>query len=122
MSSLHRDLHVLTHSVPNRRSSARRTARHAHAPTPALVLVDQHNAVFLALVDGARWATGDAARVQAMLAQARQVHHERVFELAVNVFLHVFNAVVLRRSEEHTSELTSLMRISYAVFCLTKKK
>src|SRR3546814_7554892 len=26
-----------------------------------------------------------------------------------------------RRSEEHTSELQSLMRISYAVFCLTKK-
>src|SRR3546814_2572360 len=26
------------------------------------------------------------------------------------------------RSEEHTSELQSLMRISYAVFCLTKKK
>src|SRR3546814_1663337 len=26
------------------------------------------------------------------------------------------------RSEEHTSELKSLMRISYAVFCLTKKK
>src|SRR3546814_8267970 len=29
---------------------------------------------------------------------------------------------VLRRSEEHTSELQSLMRISYAVFCLKKKK
>src|SRR3546814_1600678 len=27
-----------------------------------------------------------------------------------------------RRSEEHTSELQSLMRISYAVFCLQKKK
>src|SRR3546814_6572887 len=27
-----------------------------------------------------------------------------------------------RRSEEHTSELTSLMRISYAVFCLNKKQ
>src|SRR3546814_1588785 len=26
-----------------------------------------------------------------------------------------------KRSEEHTSELQSLMRISYAVFCLTKK-
>src|SRR3546814_6245154 len=26
------------------------------------------------------------------------------------------------RSEEHTSELQSLMRLSYAVFCLTKKK
>src|SRR3546814_1775921 len=29
---------------------------------------------------------------------------------------------VVRRSEEHTSELQSLMRISYAVFCLKKKK
>src|SRR3546814_8516643 len=28
----------------------------------------------------------------------------------------------LGRSEEHTSELQSLMRISYAVFCLKKKK
>src|SRR3546814_7433404 len=31
-------------------------------------------------------------------------------------------AVQLARSEEHTSELQSLMRISYAVFCLKKKK
>src|SRR3546814_1063104 len=30
--------------------------------------------------------------------------------------------VFSRRSEEHTSELQSLMRISYAVFCLKKKK
>src|SRR3546814_2097117 len=29
---------------------------------------------------------------------------------------------VMKRSEEHTSELQSLMRISYAVFCLKKKK
>src|SRR3546814_2860919 len=29
---------------------------------------------------------------------------------------------ILERSEEHTSELQSLMRISYAVFCLKKKK
>src|SRR3546814_7903216 len=29
---------------------------------------------------------------------------------------------VAGRSEEHTSELQSLMRISYAVFCLKKKK
>src|SRR3546814_10801602 len=28
---------------------------------------------------------------------------------------------IIRRSEEHTSELQSLMRISYAVFCLKKK-
>src|SRR3546814_10639808 len=31
-------------------------------------------------------------------------------------------AQVVRRSEEHTSELQSLMRISYAVFCLKKKR
>src|SRR3546814_7816968 len=35
---------------------------------------------------------------------------------------HRRNATPNRRSEEHTSELQSLMRISYAVFCLKKKK
>src|SRR3546814_1282264 len=34
----------------------------------------------------------------------------------------LFDKVWLGRSEEHTSELQSLMRISYAVFCLKKKK
>src|SRR3546814_8616673 len=34
----------------------------------------------------------------------------------------VRNGVSTSRSEEHTSELHSLMRISYAVFCLKKKK
>src|SRR3546814_4717695 len=51
------------------------------------------------------------------------------------VYLHVFDQklttvklpplpakIVTCRSEEHTSELQSLMRISYAVFCLKKKK
>src|SRR3546814_2209552 len=33
----------------------------------------------------------------------------------------VFDAKKVGRSEEHTSELQSLMRISYAVFCLKKK-
>src|SRR3546814_8907277 len=31
------------------------------------------------------------------------------------------SSVLMNRSEEHTSELQSLMRISYAVFCLKKK-
>src|SRR3546814_8172157 len=34
---------------------------------------------------------------------------------------HVDNVQITMRSEEHTSELQSLMRISYAVFCLKKK-
>src|SRR3546814_2871945 len=33
----------------------------------------------------------------------------------------VLAPIIGRRSEEHTSELQSLMRISYAVFCLKKK-
>src|SRR3546814_2878396 len=32
------------------------------------------------------------------------------------------SGIPIERSEEHTSELQSLMRISYAVFCLKKKK
>src|SRR3546814_3406811 len=39
----------------------------------------------------------------------------------VQVTLLVMGGLVIR-SEEHTSELQSLMRISYAVFCLKKKK
>src|SRR3546814_1260980 len=34
---------------------------------------------------------------------------------------HVLRRSTIGRSEEHTSELQSLMRISYAVFCLKKK-
>src|SRR3546814_3861753 len=53
-----------------------------------------------------------------LLALAREVRLflRLIFELAdVEEFAH------RRRSEEHTSELQSLMRISYAVFCLKKK-
>src|SRR3546814_6732681 len=35
--------------------------------------------------------------------------------------IHLVVEIFHRRSEEHTSELQSLMRISYAVFCLKKK-
>src|SRR3546814_2261346 len=37
------------------------------------------------------------------------------------VMLHLAKKAFYPRSEEHTSELQSLMRISYAVFCLKKK-
>src|SRR3546814_8609481 len=38
-----------------------------------------------------------------------------------DVRTNVFDKLLSLRSEEHTSELQSLMRISYAVFCLKKK-
>src|SRR3546814_3115327 len=40
----------------------------------------------------------------------------------VNPDVQVHRVLTEARSEEHTSELQSLMRISYAVFCLKKKK
>src|SRR3546814_4215643 len=43
------------------------------------------------------------------------------FGKAVNILTRAYLRADIR-SEEHTSELQSLMRISYAVFCLKKKK
>src|SRR3546814_3364867 len=50
--------------------------------------------------------------------------HDDVGFAAFGIEQHVgaLAQAVGRRSEEHTSELQSLMRISYAVFCLKKKK
>src|SRR3546814_4996183 len=47
-----------------------------------------------------------------------------MFGISRLVVRHDVNAfrLIFLRSEEHTSELQSLMRISYAVFCLKKKK
>src|SRR3546814_5142813 len=50
--------------------------------------------------------------------------HARLLDAVAGVVLQPLETRGLadRRSEEHTSELQSLMRISYAVFCLKKKK
>src|SRR3546814_2313294 len=50
----------------------------------------------------------------------RRVSHSALFGYIALAIVH--SLVALARSEEHTSELQSLMRISYAVFCLKKKK
>src|SRR3546814_8624879 len=60
-----------------------------------------------------RWnerLAADALRYASELARTRRFQHSREPRGATP------------RSEEHTSELQSLMRISYAVFCLKKKK
>src|SRR3546814_7518646 len=44
-----------------------------------------------------------------------------VLGAAIGIYLPLELMVPIFRSEEHTSELQSLMRISYAVFCLKKK-
>src|SRR3546814_9638465 len=51
-----------------------------------------------------------------LLQQSRDRHQHARLAIAA------LGNLMLDRSEEHTSELQSLMRISYAVFCLKKKK
>src|SRR3546814_6527871 len=77
-----------------------------------------------------------AARVLDQISRTPGVGSTQLFggEYAMNIWLNpdklrgyglsasqVLAAVRGQRSEEHTSELQSLMRISYAVFCLKKK-
>src|SRR3546814_5430203 len=57
--------------------------------------------------------TGDRMRFGTLMAGEDLIRHVIGGTGEVDEFL---------RSEEHTSELQSLMRISYAVFCLKKKK
>src|SRR3546814_8544523 len=54
-----------------------------------------------------------------LLARLTTTFREVGYEAASLALL--ADAAGLKRSEEHTSELQSLMRISYAVFCLKKK-
>src|SRR3546814_1250447 len=71
-----------------------------------------------------RSALGDQIIVDPELADQSNAHRVRPADRPVDGALPAiagkeYNAAI--RSEEHTSELQSLMRISYAVFCLKKK-
>src|SRR3546814_5333150 len=52
---------------------------------------------------------------------ARLLQREASDEVEFRTTAHRFASFIVLRSEEHTSELQSLMRISYAVFCLKTK-
>src|SRR3546814_4989367 len=76
---------------------------------------------------GPRWRTVTAKALHSiegklimLLAHAVTLAEARSYIAALADEAATFDGAV--RSEEHTSELQSLMRISYAVFCLKKKK
>src|SRR3546814_4234906 len=85
-----------------------------------------YTTLFRAALLGGQWRDAGAARVRALLLRGRPVRglparlagrrrrRVRGQGQAAGV------AGRRRRTEEHTSELQSLMRISYAVFCLKK--
>src|SRR3546814_1731173 len=68
----------------------------------------------------------DQARVIALIEMAvLRIHHSCLsiaHEVLAKVLVECVAVALELRSEEHTSELQSLMRISYAVFCLKKKQ
>src|SRR3546814_5915583 len=80
---------------------------------------------FLAMSAG--WATMSSVMVNALLAPWFDRRLGMAISLALNgascggVIVAPLMILAIDRSEEHTSELQSLMRISYAVFCLKKK-
>src|SRR3546814_6211822 len=62
------------------------------------------------------------SRTAKLFADGRTKIAKKLVEEASEVSLECVTNNRDERSEEHTSELQSLMRISYAVFCLKKKK
>src|SRR3546814_5711863 len=84
-----------------------------------------------AKTDGEKSAAGAAAeRIRVKFENASKQERAEEFKFSITdpwsrqLFIALcrrYGIKPFRRSEEHTSELQSLMRLTYAVFCLTKK-
>src|SRR3546814_4210835 len=86
---------------------------------------DATRAFSLPCIEEEGWEADDliASYAKAALAQGWQVtivSSDKDLMQLIEPGLDLYDT--MNRSEEHTSELQSLMRISYAVFCLKKKK
>src|SRR3546814_4936300 len=101
--------------------AAARPAWRCWRPTIAVVLTFGFGLLVLVAVSSVMWVALGTAQKNT-LALVRQVADFSVAGLIDQIGYHLGSAQQQsERSEEHTSELQSLMRISYAVFCLKKK-
>ncbi len=71
------------------------TCADTHPPTAAAILIDEHDAILLTLVDGAGGAGRHAGRIQAVVAEPRQVHVEGLLEVRIHLLLDAFEVLVL---------------------------
>src|SRR3546814_7720796 len=125
--------------APPARDSGRRLLRHAlqnhsHRPVQAIVAPKQHHGTlragdkYLFTIQGVLGRDVGAEHSD----QHRTIRLKLVSGYALRILIAALQGLAgtgdqasadqQQRSEEHTSELQSLMRISYAVFCLKKKK
>src|SRR3546814_4870170 len=88
--------------------------RSSFEESPGTLVVDEDEIVEQALVSGIAYSR-DEAKITLLKVPDQP-------GVAAKIFGPLAEAAINVRSEEHTSELQSLMRISYAVFCLKKKK
>src|SRR3546814_6213536 len=90
---------------------------HSHFGMPGTI--KDHTLVYTVVIAGFLTVFFDLSRI-ASLGAFFYLVMDMIIHLGV--FRHLREEIGARgRSEEHTSELQSLMRISYAVFCLKKK-
>src|SRR3546814_2112694 len=92
-----------------RGASSMRCRRHPYRPDTSLVRCCQMSCL------------AACARLFPSVFRLKAPHASGCSPCAGQHRMHLEVAMVSHRSEEHTSELQSLMRISYAVFCLKKK-
>src|SRR3546814_3572982 len=112
----------MTHSFPTRRSSDR-------VDTPPQVGVISQYVKDMSFENPNapavyQWQTQPKIEVQFNIGSQKVGDdvHEVVLRIEVTAQSDDRTAFQVERSEEHTSELQSLMRISYAVFCLKQNK
>src|SRR3546814_4457390 len=117
----HLNIHVLTLCCPTRRSSDLIGGIGLQAREPGDLRSD--SSLRFQFGPSLRWPIFSGGRIRAQIraADARAEAATARYERAVLTAL-ADSETSINRSEEHTSELQSLMHISYAVFCLKKKK